>query len=458
MNAMPPLPRTPERKRTELSTLLYWISILLLVWGGRTLIDPSNRQSGEVGHIYITLAAFEGYIWLLLVVARWQAARGLTRDVARFGLFGIFVQGLVFMCVNELHMADQTQGLAVTGFALVLAAAKLILGARWMRIAMPAPLLASSLIWIAAMAVPGVILRAYGVDFSTWPATVHYDAQYATAFISCWALAILAGLHLALVAWQRRRGFASAGGLAQWWVPWAISMALLAMAVAQLYTAMWGLWVDWSQWYFTPIYVAIAVVAIALSLAARRWRAHAWALLVAAAVYFLITYTEALPEHMPSGWTRGVGAYILHPLYPNGVFVSVLFAAAALAVRHKALWMAAAVVPVAAGLYKLAQTLAKPVSTGSEKALDAIFASRYGKGVALLLSSFLLLGAGVLVQWHRERRKAAGLTSDSSAAPPHGHTERVDTRQSLSAILLPRQETQGADDPSGGPGAQRPGS
>ena len=45
--------------------MFYWLSMLLLLAGAWVLIDPFERQRGETGHIFLTLAAFEVYIWLL---------------------------------------------------------------------------------------------------------------------------------------------------------------------------------------------------------------------------------------------------------------------------------------------------------------------------------------------------------------------------------------------------------
>lgn len=400
--------------------------MLLLVWGGRTLIDPSNRHSGEVGHVYITVIAFEAYIWLLLMVARWQASRGLARDVARFGLFAIFLQGAVFMAVNELHMAAQGQGLVVTAVVIALAIAKLMLGTKWMGISLPAPLAISCVTWIVAMAVPGVILRAYGIDFSTNPFTINYGAQHATAFIACWVLAVLVGLHVPLVAWQRKRGFGMGSLLQRWWVGWLISLALLAMAVAQLYTAMWGLWVDWSQWYFSPVYIAIAVVAVALSIAAGRGRALAWGAMGLAGLHFIITYSGIRPEHLFAGWKGGAANYVLHPLYPNGAFFCVMFAASAYFLRYRLFWLVAAVLPVTLGAYKLLAAMAVPVSTGTQGVVDSIRDSKYGKGVALLLGAFVLLGAGVALQWRREQRRLEQEKREHAGAqtPPPIPTDR----------------------------------
>ena len=59
----------------QLARVSYWLSLLLLVAGMYVLIDPLHRQRRETVHVYITLGAFELYIWLLLCLGRWQRRR-----------------------------------------------------------------------------------------------------------------------------------------------------------------------------------------------------------------------------------------------------------------------------------------------------------------------------------------------------------------------------------------------
>jgi hypothetical protein len=398
----------PQRKPggLELPGILYWLSILLLVWGGQTLIDPSNRVSGEVWHIHVALIAFEVYIWLLLAVARWQTARNLIRDAARFGMFAIFLQGAIFVAISELHMAAQAQGLEVAVVAVVLAVTKLILGTRWLRVPLPIPLGASCVIWIVAMAVPGIVIRAFGIDYSAKSYTIDYAAQHVTAFISCWVLALLAGFHVPLVRWQMRRGFRSPAGLRPWWTPWAVSAGLLVMAVAQLYTAMWGQSVDWSQWFFAPVYLAMAVTAVALSSAAGRRRPVAWALLAAAIAFVAITYQQPTPERFPPEWAGYVGRYLVHPLYPAAAYFMLLMAATAVTLGQYLFFVAAVAPALIAGVGKLVSILNRPASDWSRKTFDAVADFRHSKAVGMLLGAFVLLGLGVLLQWLREREKS----------------------------------------------------
>ena len=122
-----------------LARMFYWLSMLLLLVGGGILIDPSHRQTGITIHIYITLAAFELYTWLLMLLARWQAGRGMASDVARSGIFAMVLQGLMFVAVNDLHQAAVNQGLAAMVVVALLVAAKLPLASRWLGFALPRP-------------------------------------------------------------------------------------------------------------------------------------------------------------------------------------------------------------------------------------------------------------------------------------------------------------------------------
>ena len=50
----------------------------MLVGGIWVLVDPFHRVGGRTVHLYMTLGAFEAYIWMLLVLGRWQMRKGLA--------------------------------------------------------------------------------------------------------------------------------------------------------------------------------------------------------------------------------------------------------------------------------------------------------------------------------------------------------------------------------------------
>ena len=242
-------------------------------------------------------------------------------------------------------------------------------------------------------------------------------------------------LHLPLVRWQKQRGFEPGEGLRHWWVPWIASGGLLAMAIAQLYTTMWGLFVDWSQWYFSPIYVALAAIAVTLTMASGRQKRLAILMMMGAGLHFLLTYAESRPSALPVAWGGGLGAYVMHPLYMNGLFFSLLFAAAAWLLGRKVLWAVAAVLPVGSLLYKGATAVAEPISKGANATIEGIESFRHSKGVLLLLSAFLLLGAGVAVQRNREKKKAR-LPLLPPAGPAAGESEPANAPLNAAATSL----------------------
>ena len=201
-----------ESNLRGLARLLYWVSMLLLLLGGGVLIDPTHRQTGITIHIYITLAAFELYIWLLMLLARWQASKGMASDVARSGIFALVIQGLMFVAMNEMHQADANQGLVTTVVVVLLAAAKIPLACRWIGFALPAPMLLVNHLWILLMAVPALLLRQYRGERL---------AQDMVGYFSCWAVAALLAAHIPLAVRQAREGLRAGDAASrQWYVPW----------------------------------------------------------------------------------------------------------------------------------------------------------------------------------------------------------------------------------------------
>jgi len=360
----------------QFARVLYWCSILLLLAGMWIMIDPYHRKIGETFHVYITLIAFELYMWLLLLLARWQVNKGLTVDTARSGIFLVALTGVVFIALNELYMASVSEARFISALAFITAAAKLILARRWLGLQLPTPLLASCCLWMLVLLLPAPIIHSLLDSKSN---------QHLAAYLMCWVVALLVGGHLALVAWQMRRGFNGANKpLQQWWVGWFLPALLAALTIGQLYATMWGLFVEWSHWYFSPILLAGGVVCVCLSHACQRRRLEAWALMIMLICFVIAVSADPIPSQFPSQWQQGVGAYAVHPIYPAGVFLSVLLAAAGLLIQNWWLFGTAWVAPV---------------STVAFKATQAVWEWPHGKGVALLIGAFVLLAAGALLQW-----------------------------------------------------------
>ena len=384
--------------------VFYWVSVLLLLAGAYVLIDPFRRQPGETVHLYITFGAFELYMWLLLLLGRWQARAGLTRDAARSGILTAALTGMLFMSINEMHEANWTVGLWATWIAAVLALAKLPMARRWLGLRLPLPFQAACGIWVLMLAAPPAVIRALLPD---------YTAQHVAAYLACWLVAAIIGLHLLLVAWQHRRGATDGDGPMQaWWAPWATTGILAALAVTQLLVSMWGQFIDWRAWYFSPIAVATGVVLVGLALSRRQRVPEAIVALVVAMIWTgacwqIARADPSLPEKLPQAWRAGAAAYLVHPALPSGVLLTALLVLAAASVRN--IWL-------------LVSSAGPAALAGLAKGVKLLLLWRHGKGVAMLIGAFVLLGAGAMVQWLRTRRPPPEQTPDES-----GPTDNVAT-------------------------------
>ena len=180
----------------NLARILYWISLLLLLLGIWILIDPNQRKTGQTVQVYITLAAFEVYMWLLLILARWQISRVLSSDAARSGVFALVLVGFVFIALNELYMAFQGLAYGLSGLIVISTLAKLFAARRWMQFPLPGPILASCCLWILMLALPAPLLSAY---------TENNRTQHSLAYLFCWLVTLIVAGHLILVRWQMYR-------------------------------------------------------------------------------------------------------------------------------------------------------------------------------------------------------------------------------------------------------------
>jgi len=381
----------------RLARILYWASLVMLLAGTWVLVDPLTRRPGERPQIYITLVAYEGYLWLLLLLGRWQVGKALLKDAARSGVFAAVLLGLEFMTVNELLMVSTAQGIAGAAMVLVLAGAKLTLGPRWLGMRLPLPLRGAALAWLAALAAPGVVLRPLMPD--------HPQQAHAAAFALSWAAALLVAGHLPLVFWQTRRGFISTyGALDRWWGPWVLVAILAGMALLQLPAAMWSLFVGWAWWYFSPAVLAGGAVIVVLGHASGRFARESWTILLACAVLAAAAWRDPAPSYLPAG-PEGLLGGLWHPYYPGAVLGCGLLAVGGLVLKR---WLVVAVAAAAPAAFVLAGGVRFLLTWPS------------GKGVALLLGAFALLGGGAWLQWWqvRERKRLEGPTPDGASPPP----------------------------------------
>jgi len=359
----------------RMARFCYWCSLLLLLAGMWILIDPYNRRTGARLHIYITLGSFEAYIWLLLILARWQESKALFIDTARSGIFSVVLVGLQFLTLNELYMTEAGESYVISSLMLILAIAKLIKARRWLGVELTRPILLLCCMWLVMLALPAPIFYVLKGAKST---------QHGVGYLLCWWVALLVAGHLALVGWQKRKGWQVGGQVLQkWWGGWVLLGVLAALNVIQLYATMWGLYVNWSQWYFSPIFIAAAVIMLSLSYARGVRGQEAWVFLVFSILHIVFTSHGSIPREFPVAWSRGIGAYLVHPIYPSGALMSLLFGMAGWVLDCRWFYGLALLAPVAGGIFKITK---------------AMWNWRSGKGVALVIAAFVFLGAGAALQ------------------------------------------------------------
>lgn len=368
--------------------ILYWSSLLLLLAGVWVLIDPFSWKSGDVSQIYCTLGGFELYVWLLLILGRWQMRQKLTADAARSGIFAVVLTGFFFVALNELHVARGPGAYWISAAAVVLAIAKLSFAGRWLGFPMPKPILVFASLWLLTLAYPAPIFRLIPTDRAI---------QHMAGYAMCWGLAVLVACHLPLIIWQSARGWRNNGRpLSRWWVPWLILGILAPLATVQIYAVMYGLYVDWAQWYFSPVFLATGVVAVSLSCACGKRAQEAWFAMAIALIHSLVASLTPIPQELSNSWLAGSFPHAVHPLFASGAFVSVVFGAAGLLIARWWLLSLAFVAPVLAGIVE---------------AVRAIHRWPHGRGICMLLGAFLLLGAGAFLQWWQQRRESANKPS-----------------------------------------------
>lgn len=414
---MPPAPNPPQ-----LSRVLFWLSMLVLIAGARVLIDPSGRKTNSTVEVYIAMAAFELYMWLLLALGRWQSGKTLNCDVARSGLFAVVLQGLQFVAVNQLHQAAPTCGLTVAAAAMALAVTKLLLAPKWLGVSVPRIFKLVSVGWLIVIAVPGPVMRDLLVEEG--------QAQW-VGYASCWGVALLLALHIPLAVWQRRQGFAKSATLLKQWQPaWVLSLGLGIMAVVQLYANRWGLFSDWPYWYITPVYLAGAAAGVILAFMTGKLTQEAIVAAVLAGGHWMLT----LPRPGSLEWPQAgqwAAQIFVHPLFTPGLFAVILVAAMAWALRQRWLYLLAAGGPVAYVMVRLIWAVRERI-TGIidwlHEAIAAMLDKRIAQGIALIVLSFLLLGAGALVQWLRQQNRV-DLPPPTAPSPPPEEDDEQQGRQ-----------------------------
>jgi hypothetical protein len=361
--------------------LSYWLSMVLLLAGAWILIDPYARTTGQTVQVYIAAGAFELYLWILLIIGRWQVRRNLLYDARRSGLFAVVLSVLLFIVLIELDLVSPDASLWITALAVIGTIARLMVAPRWLGFTMPRPMQLACVGWIAALALPPLLLRGYTIG----------SADQASAVYVCYLLiALLAAGHVGLVAWQKRAGFVDgAGPLDRWWTPWLLLGIVATLAVAHLHAVTWAVDCDAPRWFHSPLVLAIASVGFILAIASRQQVSAGGALLGLAVIYTLVGYAEGDAIGLPDAWDHLLLVWLTHPLGASGALFVLSFGVGAALIRQWAL-IGLAVGPPAAWL--------------TVESADAVYKWRHGRGVVILLGAFALLAIGVALQWLAMKR------------------------------------------------------
>ncbi|MBI9017408.1 MAG: hypothetical protein JEZ07_09130 [Phycisphaerae bacterium] len=367
----------------SMANLFYWLSFFLLLVAMRMIIDPSNRKAGTLGHIYITLGSFEVYMWLLLTLGRWQLIQKLKVDAIRSFCFMLVLCGFFFMVLNELYAATKyikADYLIRTAYSLtVIGIASTVIKIVWMcnisNIKLSGMQKIFALGWLAMTAGPAPLFES----LSDGP-------RYIGAIMLCWVIAAYLAGHLVLVKQQQLRGFAidKENIFKSWPVGWIVIALLFVCAVGQA-AAVTYVFAGWAFWYFSPIFITMAIVLICLTKLARFGQPLAWAVLLASLLFMLMVASD----HLPKGFPKDNSIWLLmHPVYPAIAWGSITFALAAITISCWWLLIFAFIAPISGIIVKCVKELGQ---------------AKNGKGYAVLLLAFLLLGGGALLQWAQEK-------------------------------------------------------
>ncbi|MBN2212291.1 MAG: hypothetical protein JW709_12915 [Sedimentisphaerales bacterium] len=387
------VPTPPPLTTHTWARLCYWLSILLLLTGIWMLINPFHRTPGKLSHIFITLAAFEGYMWLLLVLARWQFTHDLGNDAVRSGVFCAILTGFLFIVLNELHLAASGIALPITVVAVGCTIFRLLAARHWLKLTLPTPMLWLIIIGVAILALPAPLLQSINSENEL--------LKHKVGWLFCWLIALWAMLHIPVLGWFQHRRFTNAATpLGQWWSGWIITLILAIFIVIQSYAAMWITRVEWAQWYFSPFFLAFGVVAMLLAYTRHKGRTEAGIALALCLMHAVLATQNSLPRIL-SGHITGPWQFLVHPWAPQALFFMALFLLAAWMLRNLWLLVPAALIPFGAATWYISRFL---------------WQLRPNKALALLFVSFTLLGVGAMLQWLQVNRRKT-IESEAVDAP-----------------------------------------
>ena len=380
----------PKPIAHQFANIIYWASIILLLVGARELISPGTRKPGDTIQIFITLVSFEVYMWMLVILNIWHFNRKLLADSVRSVVFTLALTGFFFMNLNELYLISGRYGMMVSCGGFLACLLKMQVMFRTVNLKIPRYQQVYILGWLVLIALPAPLFKM-----------MSDEARHLNSILYCWALTIYLTSHVYAIKFQNKAGYQEnkKNYFRNWQAPWAILIIMFIFSVAQCVSVIY-VFADFSYWYFTPVFMTMAVLAVAMAHTSRRGIGYAWVLLAAVFLYML---TSAAGPILPASYPRSMGAvpdslivtynnlgmeYLVDPFLPPLLYGSMVFALCSAVLAAWWMMIAAAVAP----------TILTSAWT-----VNYVSTCKNGKGFAMLLGAFLLLGGGVFIQWAQEK-------------------------------------------------------
>ena len=374
----------------QLANIIYWASIILLLIGAREIISPGTRKPGDTIQIFITLISFEVYMWMLIILNRWHYQKKLLTDSVRSIIFTLALSGFFYMNLNELYLINGQLGLIVSCGAFVTCLLRMKFMFETVNLKIPRYQQAYILGWLVLISIPAPIFKM-----------MSDEARHLNSLLYCWVLTIYLTSHIYAIKYQNESGYQEnkKNPFRNWQAPWAVLATMFVFSVAQCASVIY-VFADYSYWYFTPIFMTMSVLAVVMAHTSKRGIGYAWVLL-GAVLFFMVSSAAGplLPKSFPvcSGARSDalVITYhsygfdnLLNPFLPAILYGSFVFALSAVVLAAWWMMFAAAVAP--------------SILT-SMWTINYVSKCRNGKGFAMLLGAFILLGGGIVIQWAQEK-------------------------------------------------------
>ena len=380
----------PNPAAHSFANILYWISFSLLLIAARELISPGTRKAGQINHIFITIIAFEVYMWLLVGLNKWHFTKKLLIDSTRSMIFTLSLSGFLFMTLNEMYLIDTKFGLILSVAALATCICRMIIMHNSTMFKIPKDHRLYILGWLILIAAPAPLFKV-----------MDDTACYLNSILYCWIVTIYLTIHVYAIKTQRERKFNSGqeNPFQNWYASWAVLGIMFILATAQCVSVIY-VFADYSFWFFSPLFITAGVLAVALAHTCRKGIALSWALLIAS-LFFLImsAASPSLPNYFPScsgpasntivsNYNQLGYQHLLHPVIPAILYGSFVFTICGIVLT--AWWM-------------LFISAIAPFTMGGIKAALLVSKCKNGKGFAMMLAAFLLLGGAIAIQWAQEK-------------------------------------------------------